>query len=311
MRAYYRVTQSAQNNAVACTELPWKAPPPAKTTASTVLLTTAGQAFLVDYAASSGKAAMSELTNDKPPKAAKTFDLKAGWDALDGFLLGNVPYLMTYKPGAKGSDPSGLFSFVPFGQSLTPGTPFPFKRPHEPGITAGFTTVKMLVTPTNTVYLFGYNEATGHVATYTVSVTESGDPPLLIKAVWSHTWATGWTRFAFFRFAGETFFLKTNVKYPNVNIDHVFDDLTQDTLEVVTNMQDKLPNALDLTICQSFTLENGEPHFVAYQKDGTARFYRFWGNGQGWTPVLKTKLAAGATQILATPQGASSLLILT
>jgi hypothetical protein len=148
--------------------------------------------------------------------------------------------------------------------------------------------------------VLGYSMKTGYVAIYTASVTPvsatPGTPPLLMLPVWAHPWAPGWTRFAFFQFGGENFFLKTNVADPaklNVNIDHIFDTLSAGTVEVGSHLP--LADALDLSNVEPFTLGDGDPYFVAYiSKSGSATLSRFHSDGLGWTPVAKFNAQAGA-----------------
>jgi hypothetical protein len=148
------------------------------------------------------------------------------------------------------------------------------------------------------------------VAMYTLSVTATSPkdmPPLFALAVWSHQWAKGWTRFAFFQFGGENFFLKTNTVKPNVNIDHVVDGLAGGTVEVATNMN--LPDAQQVDIVRSMTVGHGDPYFVAYKKNGTAALYRFYSDCQGWTNALSLATVEDAGHVLAVPSGEQSLLM--
>ncbi len=107
--------------------------------------------------------------------------------------------------------------------------------------------------------------------------------------IWAHPWAPGWTRFAFFQFGGENFFLKTNVgnsKKLNVNIDHVLDTLSAGTAEVGTQLT--LADALELNNVEPFTLGAGDPYFATYiSKSGTLTLNRFHSDCLGWTTVAK------------------------
>jgi hypothetical protein len=139
------------------------------------------------------------------------------------------------------------------------------------------------------------------VATYLLSVTAAsaaGVPPLLLTPVWSHQWAKGWTRFAFFQFGGENFFLKTNTWKPNVNIDHVLDNLAGGTVEVATQLNDALKDAQDLDIVQPITLAEGDPYFVTYKNDGPMTLNRFHADCLGWTTVASWSSKPGATQVV-------------
>jgi hypothetical protein len=138
----------------------------------------------------------------------------------------------------------------------------------------------------------GYDAESGAVAMYTLSVTATsppGTPPLFALPVWSHEWAKGWVRFAFFQLGGSNFFLKTNKLDKRVNIDHVVDGIAGGTWEVAPAMQDQLPDNQILKFVQSFYFENGDPYFVTYKVDGTICFYRFWGNCQGFDLMASAK----------------------
>jgi hypothetical protein len=114
--------------------------------------------------------------------------------------------------------------------------------------------------------------------------------------MWSHQWAKGWTRFAFFQFGGENFFLKTNTWKPNVNIDHVLDNISSGTAEVATKLD--LQDAQDLHRVEPFTRENGDPYFITYKGDGTVTFNRFWSDCLGWTTVASLASKPGASHII-------------
>jgi hypothetical protein len=313
MRAYYLLEQAAQNDRINCKALPWPRTVARGTSMAAALDAGNGRQYLLDYAAATGHVAASALSANRAPKAKAAFRIGAGFERLQGFTLGNHLYLMGYNSAPKktGKQETVGFTFIPLDAQLRPQTALPFVRTHAPAVTDGFTEVAVLLSPLNLPFLFGYSSTTGKVATYTLTATATGKPPLLPVYAWDHVWAQGWTRFAHFRMGNEPFFLKTNIKTPNVNIDHFWDDLTKDSIEVATLLQDQLPDWDKFTICQSFYLEDAQPHFVGYQQGGAASFYRFRADCQGWTPVLTTSLAPGAKQILSVPLGNASLLILT
>jgi hypothetical protein len=136
---------------------------------------------------------------------------------------------------------------------------------------------------------------------YTLAVTAvSTDPevpPLLMTPVWSHQWAKGWTRFAFFQLGGENFFLKTNTWKPNVNIDHVLDSLAAGTIEVGTRMS--LHEAQELSNVEPFVLGCADPHFATYiSKSGEVTLNRFHSDCLGWTTIGKLNTQTGAGSVV-------------
>jgi len=146
------------------------------------------------------------------------------------------------------------------------------------------------LTPKGLAFL-GYNQANGSVALYSFPPTQSNP-----VCVWSHQWAKGWTRFAFFQFGGENFFFKTNIAKLNVNIDHVLDGLSTGTMQVGTNLP--LANALQLTAVEPLTLANGDPHFITYMPDGTTTINRFNGDCLGWTTLATWTSSPNATHVV-------------
>jgi hypothetical protein len=215
----------------------------------------------------------------------------SGQEMLEPLVVGNRPHLLCYTAA------KGLMNLFALGDDLSITKPYTFYRNHDPGISQGFTTVKPF-TSFGQVAILGYNGTTGPVATYLLGVLATlppDVPPLLLTPVWSHQWAKGWTRFAFFQLGGENFFLKTNTWKPNVNIDHVLDGLAG-TVEVGTNLD--LTDAQELDVVQPFTLDHGDPYFVTYKNDGTVAFYRFHSDCQGWTPVGLLTGPAGATHVV-------------
>ena len=256
-----------------------------------------GQTYLLGRAAGAAQLDLYQFTPAKP--WLKKVDAKAKIDAktdiLDACLIGNAPHIVAYT--AK----NGVMLVYALKDDFSLSQPYKFFRNHEPSVTHGFTTLKSFTSFGQVVFL-GYNGENGYVAMYTVGVTGTSPtdvPPLLFTPAWAHVWAKGWTRFAFFQLGGENFFLKTNTWKLNVNIDHVMDVLSAGTAEVGTELADKLDNAKDLDICQSFTLVNGEPYFVSYlAKTGALTFYRFHADCLGWTAVAKTTTKKNGSQVV-------------
>jgi len=216
-----------------------------------------------------------------------------GKNIINVFTLGNRPYLCAYTAQ------DGVFTTYAILDDLSLSKPYVFYRNHELAISKGFSTVKFFSQLGQVVFL-GYNKTTGYVAMYTASITpispNPGDLPLLMLPIWSHPWAPGWVRFAFFQFGGENFFLKTNISNPqnvNVNIDHVFDMPTAGTAEVGTRLN--LVKALDLTSVEPFSL-GADPYFSTYiSGTGELTLYRFHSDCQGWTSVARFDGPPGAT----------------
>jgi hypothetical protein len=229
-------------------------------------------------------------------------------DIISGFTLGNLPYVCVYT--AK----NGVFETYSVGTDLSfSSQPYKFYRNHELAVSHGFTTLKPF-TQFGEVALLGYRADTGYVAMYSVSVSVSssapGVPPLIMLPIWAHPWAPGWMRFAFFYLGGEPFFLKTNVKVLNVNIDHVLDTLSAGTSEVGTLLQNQLPDALKIANVEPFTLGNGEPYFVTYiSGTGAATLNRIHADCLGWTQVASFKAPPKSTTVTPVTSGGQVFLI--
>jgi hypothetical protein len=219
-------------------------------------------------------------------------ELGGPWDIVESFLIGNTPHLLAY--GSKDGD----FAFIPLTEDMHTKPPYRYSRRHEPGVTTGFD-VAHPITIDGAVYYLCYSFDGGQVYIYSLDVIASSpsrQAPLVSNPVWLHQWARRWTRFAFFELGGETFFLKTNVGRPNVNIDHVHDDPVKGTVEVGTHLD--LEDALDLDIVRAFYLGAGDPYFLTYMKDGRTTLNRFHGDCQGWTTETRLTTVADATQIV-------------
>lgn len=217
-----------------------------------------------------------------------------GKNIVNTFTLGNEPYVAVYTAE------TGIFEIYSIESDLGLSKPYQFYRNHELAISKGFTTIKIFTQFGQVVFL-GYNGTNGYVAIYTLAVTAiSTDPevpPLLMTPVWSHQWAKGWTRFAFFQLGGENFFFKTNTWKPNVNIDHVLDDLSAGTTEVGTRLS--LYAAQELNNVEPFVLGSADPHFVTYiSKSGEVTLNRFHSDCLGWTNMGKLNTRTGAGSVV-------------
>jgi len=231
----------------------------------------------------------------------------AAKDKICVFTLGNLPYLCVYT--AK----NGVFETYLVASDLTLSKPYEFYRNHELALSQNFTTLKFFAQFGQVVFL-GYRDD-GYVAMYTATTAVSSPspdiPPLLMTPQWSHMWAPGWTRFAFFQFGGEPFFLKTNTQKLNVNIDHVLDTLSLGTTEVGTLLQAQLPAALQLTNVEPLTLGDADPWFVTYiASTGSATLNRIHADCLGWTQGAQFTSTPGASVVAPLAVGGQTFLIL-
>jgi hypothetical protein len=263
-----------------------------------------GKTYLLGYTKTDQKVDCYELTAQAPWVQAveSKFDLsKKPWDFIEPFVIGNQPHLMCYK-----ADP-GWFAFFPIGADLSAKDHITFRHPRVP-VTYNFTMVKPLVA-LGQVFFIGYNGEDGTINSWTLDVTATsmpGKPPLAATPVWAHQWAKGWTRFAFFTWGGENFFLKTNTWKPNVNIDHLQNTLSQGSNEVGSYLH--LKDDQTLNIVHPFAMENGEPYFLTYlEGSGESTFNRFHANCLGWTTVASITAVTGAKHIVPYRIGSTNL----
>lgn len=217
-------------------------------------------------------------------------DLSGGpWDAVDSFVFGNDPYLMTYR-----SD-HGTFSFFKIAADLTASPPYSVAYPRN-WPTKGFTTVAPF-SSLGAQYVLGYDFEHGTVAIYsltTVTSAPGGAPALLAQNAWYHTWAKGWTRFAFFQLGGANFFFKINTAKLNVNIDHIQDNPAAGTVEVGSYLQSQLPDAEAIDIAARIPWAHGEPYLLTYiASSGKTDVYRIHGDCQGWTRMGTSPIMTG------------------
>jgi hypothetical protein len=254
-----------------------------------------GKTYLLGYMKTDQSTDAWELTTEAPWVASvdSSVDLSnKKWDFIEPFVIGNQPHLMCYK-----ADP-GWFAFFPIGDDLSTKAHFIFRHPRVP-VTYGFTMVKPLVA-LGQVFFIGYNSVDGTIISWTLDVTatsEPGRPPLAATPVWVHQWAKGWTRFAFFNWGQENFFLKTNTWKPNVNIDHLQNTLSQGSNEVGSYLH--LKDDQSLNIVKPFAMDNDEPYFLTYlEGSGESTFNRFHANCSSWSTVASITGVTGAKHIL-------------
>lgn len=224
-----------------------------------------------------------------------TANLSGGpWDLLTSFVLGNEPYLLTYRGD------NGTFGFYKVAADLSVSAPYPFVLPRNTP-TKGFTTVGAF-TAINQQFVLGYDFATGQVAIFSVVVTPTsigGVPPLLALDVWYHQWAQGWTHFAFFQLGSANFFFKINTAKLNVNIDHIQDTPSLGTVEVGSYLQAQLPDALVISATAAIPWADGEPYLLTYiASSGSTAVYRIHGDCQGWSSLNASVAEKGASLVV-------------
>lgn len=129
------------------------------------------------------------------------------------------------------------------------------------------------------LFFIAYNIETGHVAKYEVSVDASSSS-VSATEVRADKWAQGWTRFSFFQMGAENFFIKTNLKYNKVNIDHFMDDADEGSHPVLNI--DAPSQMVGLNNVSAFTDSKGFPFFATYRTNGEITFNRIYGNCLGW-----------------------------
>ncbi|MBX2875462.1 MAG: hypothetical protein KTR30_25320 [Saprospiraceae bacterium] len=261
---------------------------------SMTILKVNGTAYLLGYIKEIGTTDMYKISEGAPyfDFTKSQLDLGKEWDIVEPFYMANKPHLMCYQ------SKNGHMYFFPISNKLSSEHPLHFYHTRYP-YTTDLYEVKPLVSQ-GQVFVIGYNQTNGYVNIWTVSATSnsSGDsPPLQVEVIWAHQWAKGWTRFAFFTWGNENFFLKTNTWKPNVNIDHVWDDLSKGTNEVGSHL--KLKDDQILNIVRPFEVGPGDPYFLTYlEKTGESNFNKVHGDCLGWTTCATENSVKGAKHIV-------------
>jgi hypothetical protein len=266
-----------------------------------------GTTYCLAYDKASGNVDVYRFSA-KPPwlsLAAAKPSIGAGHDLIESITIGNLPYLMAYAKA------KGIFQFFAIAPDLSFSKPYVHFDNHGPPVTRGYTTVKPF-DYFGKVGLLAYNGSNGAVATYNVAVTAASTghvPPLQQRALWSHRWAKGWTRFALFQFGSVNFFLKTNTWKPNVNIDHIMSNPEDGTAEVATHL--KLADAQKLDLVEPFALPGGQPYFATYmKKGGSLTCNRIHPDCKGWTQVASMNAKSGASQMVPLSVGGKNYLLM-
>jgi len=213
------------------------------------------------------------------------------WDTIKSFVLGNVEYLLAYRAD------TGGFGFFAVADDLTVSPPYIFAGSHTTPAD-GFTTVAPY-TSLNGQYVLGYNFTTGRVENFSVAVVPSstgGKPALLALNVWYHLWAPGWTQFAFFQLGGSNFFFKINTAKLNVNIDHMQDNPAMGSIEIGSQLQAQLPDALSIDAAAIIPWAYGEPYLLTYiASSGVTAVYQIRSDCLGWTLQVSSTTVTGAS----------------
>lgn len=158
---------------------------------------------------------------------------------------------------------------------------------------AGITTLKSFAYRKQ-YFFIAYAIASGAVSKYEVDTTVN---PITINEVWNASWAKGWTRFSFFQMGAENFFIKTNINYNKVNIDHFMDDPNEGSHPVLNI--DAPPQMQGLNNVNAFTDQMGFPYFATYNANGLMTFNQIYGNCLGWTIKSQLNTSQGMRLMLA------------
>jgi hypothetical protein len=245
-----------------------------------------GNQYLLAYKKQEGTFDLYTLTENAPYVnllKSNSIELNAkSWDILKTFVLGNRNYVMAYEKA------NGFFGFYELGDDMSLSkNPYLFfnKRDWK---TQNFTMVEPMVS-LGLMYIICYDSEMGTVAAFSLDVIAqslNGTPPLNMLNVWYHHWAKSWENFVFFQFGQSNFFFKINKGKLNVNIDHMQDNPAQGSVEIGSWLQNKLPNAIDVSLATKVDWENSHPHFLTYNpKLQTAGLYRVHADCQGWTKL--------------------------
>ncbi len=228
-----------------------------------------GETYFTTFDASSDTATTFQAFDEKSGKfftqvATQKNDL--GCAIVEPFYLAGRPMLICYD-GTK----SEYADFIQIGDD------FSLTKVYSAKIGEGNTTVKPFAWRFG-LFFIAYNMNTGDVAKYQLSVPSS--QALYSETVWTDSWAQGWTRFSFFQMGGENFFIKTNVKYNKVNVDHFMDGADEPSHPVLNI--DAPDQMRGLTAVAAFTDAKGFPYFATYRNTGEMTFNGIYGSILGW-----------------------------
>ncbi|MDY8138715.1 hypothetical protein [Aquimarina sp. 2201CG5-10] len=242
------------------------------------------KSYVVGFDPSAKKAYTFQSQNEKTGEflnQVSSCDISFGTTNVETFYLAGRPMLLTYDPSSEYaqfieiSDTLELISIysAKIGKGLSTTKPFAYRFG---------------------IFFVAYDIENGSVNKYQLSVP--ANQKLYATKTWSDKWAQGWTRFSFFQLGGENFFIKTNIKYDKVNIDHFMDD-PDESSHPVANIPAP-PQMQGLQDVAAFTNKIGNAFFATYRDNGEVTFNSIHGNCLGWTDEVQEKAAAGATTIL-------------
>lgn len=228
-----------------------------------------GETYLTAFDAASSTATTFQALDEKSGEffnQVATQSIDFGCAIVEPFYLAGQPMLICYD-GTKSE----------YADFIQVGVDFSLTKVYSAKIGEGNTTVKPFAWRFG-LFFIAYNMETGDVAKYQLSVPSS--QALYSETVWTDSWAQGWTRFSFFQMGGENFFIKTNVKYNKVNVDHFMDGADEPSHPVLNI--DAPDQMRGLTAVSAFTDAKGFPYFATYRDTGEVTFNGIHGNVLGW-----------------------------
>lgn len=228
-----------------------------------------GETYIVAFDATNSTATTYQAFDEKSGKyfeQVATQKVDFGCAIVEPFYMAGQPMLICYD-GTK-------WEYADFIQI---GADFNLKSVYGAKIGEGNTTVKPFEWRYG-VFFIAYNMNTGDVAKYQLSVPSS--QALYAEKVWTDSWAQGWTRFSFFQMGGENFFIKTNVKYNKVNVDHFMDGADEPSHPVLNI--DAPDQMRGLAAVSAFTDAKGFPYFSTLRDTGEITFNGIYGSVLGW-----------------------------
>ncbi|MBO3696962.1 hypothetical protein [Roseivirga sp. E12] len=238
-----------------------------------------GETYLVAFNATNSSATTFQAYDEKSGMyliQVATEKIDFGCAIVEPFYLAGQPMLICYD----GSN-SEYANFIQVADDFT------LTSVYDAKIGEGNTTVKPFAWRYG-VFFIAYNMNTGDVAKYQLSVPSSQG--LYAETVWTDGWAQGWTRFSFFQMGGENFFIKTNVKYNKVNVDHFMDGADEPSHPVLNI--DAPDQMRGLAAVSAFTDAKGFPYFATYRDTGEMTFNGIYGSVLGWD--VESTVTAGA-----------------
>ncbi len=222
-----------------------------------------------------------------------TGELASAPTIIHAFSIAQQPWLLTYNPTSK------------YAVFYSVESDFTILERYQAKIGEGYSTVHPFAYRFG-IFFVAYNIKSGAVDRYQLMVPSHGY--LHAQSTWTDQWAHGWTRFAFFQMGGENYFIKTNIDYHKVNIDHFMDDPTEGSHPVCNiDVPDQMKGLQNVA---AFTNGIGDPYFATYRANGEMTFNKFHGNGLGWTILHKLTSSANAQLLQPIDQSTDNLVLL-